>query len=100
MAESRPVNIDLDEEVATGTYSNFTVISHSPAEFILDFAAMMPGIERPRVRSRIILAPEHAKRLLLSLKENIVRYENLHGPIEIPAIQAEEIAAARRCGEA
>lgn len=79
------MDIELDAEVAQGNYSNLAIISHSTSEFILDFATILPGLLKAKVRSRIILTPEHAKRLLLSLQENIQRYETNIGKIEIPA---------------
>ena len=75
------IDLELDEEVAKGTYANLAIISHSPTEFCLDFASLLPGIQKAKVRNRIILAPEHAKRLLLSLQENIGRYEQNVGQI-------------------
>ncbi len=77
------VEIKLDEQTAQGNYSNLAIISHSPTEFVVDFAAVLPGMANPKVASRIILSPEHAKRLLLSLQENVSRYESNHGPIKI-----------------
>ncbi|MDE6446586.1 MAG: DUF3467 domain-containing protein [Alistipes sp.] len=89
MAETQQFGLDveLDEQVAQGHYSNLAIISHSSSEFILDFAAVLPGVQKARVKSRIILTPEHAKRLLRSLQENIVRYESSMGKIEIPSPQ-------------
>lgn len=86
MAEMKQFGIDLelDDTVAQGHYSNLAIISHSTSEFIIDFAAVLPGVQKARVKSRIILTPEHAKRLLRSLQENIVRYESNVGEIEIP----------------
>ncbi|MFQ7386668.1 MAG: DUF3467 domain-containing protein [Alistipes sp.] len=86
MAEMKQFGIDLelDDTVAQGHYSNLAIISHSTSEFIIDFAAVLPGVQKARVKSRIILTPEHAKRLLRSLQENIVRYESNVGKIEIP----------------
>ena len=81
------LDIELTEDIAQGNYSNLAIISHSTSEFILDFATMLPGLPKARVRSRIILTPEHAKRLLLSLQENITRYESSLGPINIRAKQ-------------
>ena len=63
--------------------ANLAIISHSATEFILDFASVLPGLPKAKVRSRVILAPEHAKRLLLSLQENVARYENTFGPIPV-----------------
>lgn len=79
------MDIELDAEVAQGNYSNLAIISHSTSEFILDFATILPRLPKTKVRSRIILTPEHAKRLLMSLQENIQRYESNIGKIEIPA---------------
>lgn len=78
------IDIELDNEVAQGHYSNLAIISHSTSEFVIDFAAVLPGVQKARVRSRVILTPEHAKRLLLSLQDNISRYETNVGKIEIP----------------
>ena len=65
---SRQIDVELEEAVAQGTYANLAIISHSTSEFVLDFAAVLPGVPKAKVKSRIILAPEHAKRLLLSLQ--------------------------------
>ncbi len=77
------IDIELDEQIAQGQYANLAIISHSTTEFIVDFATVLPGMPKAKVVSRIILAPEHAKRLLYSLQENISRYETNNGPIEI-----------------
>ena len=77
------INIELKEDVAQGTYSNLAIITHSPSEFVIDFVRVMPGIPKANVKSRIILTPEHAKRLMLALQENILKFESLHGPINI-----------------
>ncbi len=79
-----PFEMDLKPEVASGVYSNFVLISHSPSDFILDFARILPGMPKPEVASRIIMAPEHAKRLLMALQENIFKYEQEFGPIQLP----------------
>ena len=78
------LDIELSEDIAQGNYSNLAIISHSTSEFIVDFATILPGIAKAKVKSRVILTPEHAKRLLLSLQENITRYESNIGKIEIP----------------
>lgn len=78
------IEIQLDEQVAQGNYCNLAIIAHSTSEFVLDFATMLPGLPKARVKSRVVLTPEHAKRLLLSLQENINRYENNVGKINIP----------------
>ena len=76
------INIELSEEIAEGIYSNLVMIAHSAEEFVLDFIRVMPGVPKARVRSRIIVTPAHAKRLLRALDENIERYERAHGEIE------------------
>jgi len=76
------VNIELSEEIAQGIYSNLAVITHSPSEFVLDFIRVMPGIPKAQVKSRIVVTPEHAKRLMMALNDNIKRFEALHGSIK------------------
>ena len=76
------INIELGDDIAQGTYSNLAIITHSSSEFILDFVRIMPGIPKAKVKSRIILTPEHAKRLLAALQDNISKYESVHGPIK------------------
>ena len=78
------INIELSEEVEEGIYSNLAIITHSPTEFIIDFLKMMPGVPKHKVKSRIILTPQHAKRLYKALKENIAKYESVHGEIKDP----------------
>ena len=81
-AKKKKLNIDLPEDLASGIYSNLAVITHSPVEFVVDFAQVMPGMGQAQVRSRIILAPHHAKRLLHALNENVQRFEKQQGPIQ------------------
>lgn len=76
------INIELSEEIAQGIYSNLAVITHSSSEFVIDFVRIMPGIPKAKVNSRIILTPEHAKRLLFALKDNIAKFEQLNGNIK------------------
>lgn len=78
------LQIELKEEVAQGTYANLAIITHSSSEFILDFIRVMPGMPKAGVQSRIVLAPEHAKRLLRALEENIGKYERVFGLIRMP----------------
>ena len=78
------LQIELTPEKAQGEYANFAIITHSSSEFVLDFARLLPGLPKAQVRSRIILAPEHAKRLLGALQENIMRYEQNFGTIKMP----------------
>lgn len=77
------LNIELSEEIAQGTYSNLAIITHSPSEFVLDFVRVVPGVPKAQVKSRIILTPDHAKRLMKALQENLQKYESIYGPIHI-----------------
>ena len=92
MAElkKQDLSIELPDDIAQGNYSNLVIISHSSSEFIVDFALMLPGLQKAKIKSRIILTPEHAKRLLYSLQDNITRYENAIGKIEIPGTHAAD----------
>lgn len=76
------INIELDEQTAQGTYSNLAIINHSVSEFVVDFVNIMPGAPKSKVKSRIILTPQHAKRLVKALNENVKRFENAHGVIK------------------
>ncbi len=76
------INIELDEKTADGIYSNLAIINHSPSEFVLDYLNIMPGVPKSKVKARIILTPQHAKRLLKALGENIHRFEVAHGEIK------------------
>ena len=76
------INIELDESVAEGTYSNLAIINHSVSEFIVDFIRIMPGVPKAKVKSRIILTPQHAKRLTKALADNILKFEKVHGEIK------------------
>lgn len=82
------LQIELKEEVALGVYSNLAVIAHSSSEFVLDFIRVLPGMSKANVQSRIVLAPEHAKRLLRALQDNIEKYEAVMGPIRLPEDRA------------
>lgn len=77
------LNIELSEEVAQGTYSNLAIITHSPSEFVLDFVRVVPGVPKAQVKSRIILTPDHAKRLMKALQDNLQKYESIYGTIHI-----------------
>jgi len=77
------LNIELSEEIAEGVYSNLAIITHSNSEFVLDFIRVMPGIPKAKVKSRIILTPEHAKRLLSALQDNIEKFEVTNGRIKV-----------------
>ena len=76
------VNIELTEEISVGVYSNLAIITHSPSEFVADFIQMMPGVPKGKVRSRVIMNPQNAKRLMRALQENIQKYEQNFGVIE------------------
>ena len=93
-------NIELDEETAEGVYSNLVMISHSPEEFILDFIRVMPGVPKARVKNRIIVTPQHAKRLLRALADNIEKYEAAHGEIEERTPPGQPIQFGGMSGEA
>lgn len=83
MAEQQPnqINIEISEEVAEGTYANLAIITHSHAEFVIDFVSVMPGTPKSKVKSRIIFTPMHAKRFLKALEDNVNRYEAANGTI-------------------
>ena len=76
------LNIELSEETAEGIYSNLAIITHSNAEFVVDFVKVMPGVPKAKVKSRIVLTPQHAKRLLGALADNVQKYEAVHGTIK------------------
>ncbi|MCD4772684.1 MAG: DUF3467 domain-containing protein [Bacteroidales bacterium] len=82
--KEKKLNIELSPEIAEGIYSNLAMITHSNAEFIIDFIKMMPGIQKAKVKSRIILTPQHTKRLLRALQDNINKFESIHGKISEP----------------
>ncbi len=77
--QANEIQIELSEEIAQGTYANLTVISHSTSEFILDFIRMVPGVPKAQVKSRVILTPDSAKRLLFALQDNIAKFEGAAG---------------------
>ena len=85
MEENNNLQIEVKSEVAKGYYSNLAIITHSASEFILDFASMLPGMKQPEVGSRVIMTPEHAKRLFLALKDNLEKYESSHGTVKLDA---------------
>ena len=90
--QGRQLQIEVSPEVQQGVYVNFALIAHSSSEFVMDLAQVMPGIQKAQVRSRVILAPEHAKRLLLALQENVARYEQEFGMISLPNAQPRTIS--------
>lgn len=82
--QPRNLSLDISADEMLGTYANLAIISHSPSEFVLDFARLMPGVESAKVVRRIIMTPDHAKRLLRALGENLHRFEMEYGEIELP----------------
>ncbi|HEX8548611.1 MAG TPA: DUF3467 domain-containing protein [Cytophagaceae bacterium] len=76
------INIELSEEIAEGVYANLAMIAHSNSEFVIDFIRLMPGVPKAKVKSRVVITPEHAKRLLAALKDNIKKYEEVFGDIK------------------
>ncbi len=80
--DQNQINIELSEEVAEGVYANLAMIAHSNSEFVIDFIRLMPGVPKAKVKSRIVITPEHAKRLLSALSDNINKYEDTFGPIK------------------
>ena len=81
--QGQQIDIELSEEIADGIYSNLAIISHSNSEFVLDFVRILPGVPKARVKSRILLNPQHAKRLLMALRDNVNKFESNFGDIEL-----------------
>jgi uncharacterized protein (DUF1778 family) len=87
--QQQQINIELDEKMAEGIYSNLAIINHSVSEFVVDFVSIMPGAPKAKVKSRVVLTPQHAKKFLKALGDNVQRFEQAHGTIkdyEQPAI--------------
>ncbi len=83
MPNGKPMEIEIDKEKGMGVYSNFVMITHSPSEFVLDFARIMPGLPKAKVVARVIMAPQHVKMFLKALEDNIRKYEEHFGEIKI-----------------
>ena len=81
--KSQKIKIQLDEDVSQGEYVNFSIVTHSPAEFVMDYIRVLPGMTKSKVKSRIIMAPMHAKTLMMALQDNIKKYEDKFGEIKI-----------------
>jgi hypothetical protein len=77
------LNVEIDEKTAEGIYSNLAIINHSPAEFVVDFTRLLPGVQKARVQARIVMTPQHAKMLLSAMQENVRRYEQTFGEIKV-----------------
>src|SRR5918999_3569248 len=80
--QQNQINIEISEEVAEGTYANLAIITHSHAEFVIDFVNVMPGTPKSKVKSRIVFTPQHAKRFMKALMENVTRFEAMNGKIQ------------------
>jgi hypothetical protein len=85
------INIELDEKTAEGTYSNFVIINHSPAEFIIDFTTILPGIQKAKVHSRVVMTPQHTKSLLVALQDNITKFEANFGAIKSASMPNQQM---------
>lgn len=90
--QPQKVNVKIDEQVGEGIYANFFMISHSQSEFIVDFGRLMPGMPSAKVKSRILLTPQHAKHLMMLLQKNIENFENQYGEVKLPGnVEDKEI---------
>ncbi|HPF35029.1 MAG TPA: DUF3467 domain-containing protein [Candidatus Krumholzibacteria bacterium] len=87
--KTQQINVELPQEVAEGNYANLALIAHSPSEFILDFARMLPGLPKAKVCARMVMTPTNAKALLRTLQTNVQRYEESFGEIKMPGTAAE-----------
>ena len=94
----QPVNVEIGEKESEGIYSNFVLIAHSPSEFILDFARMLPGLPKAKVYARIVMTPQHTKLLFNALEENIRKYEDRHGKVKLPQAGGENNGGDRPVG--
>lgn len=81
--QTKQIQIELDEKVGAGEYANLAIVTHSPAEFVIDFTQVMPGMPKARVRSRIIMAPLHAKSFAMALMDNVRKFETRFGEIQV-----------------
>ena len=81
--QNQQINVELGEKEAEGIYSNLALISHSPAEFVIDFTRMLPGVPKTRVYARIVMTPQHAKSFLAALQDNVGKYEKQFGEIKV-----------------
>ena len=78
------IKIELEDNIGQGEYVNFVIVTHSPAEFVMDFIRVLPGMKKSNVKSRIIMAPMHAKTLMLALRDNVTKFEKKFGEIKVP----------------
>jgi hypothetical protein len=86
--QQHQINIELGEKEAEGIYSNLAIITHSPAEFVIDFTRVLPGVPKAKVHARVVMTPQHAKMLLGALKDNIEKYEKKFGEVKIVGDQS------------
>ena len=86
--EENQINVELSEDMAEGEYVNLAMIAHSQSEFVIDFIKMMPGVPKAKVKARIVLTPQHAKRLVKALNDNVQRFEQVHGKIKDSDVNA------------
>ena len=77
------IKIEIDDEISQGQYSNFAIVTHSPAEFIIDFISILPGVKKTKVRSRVVISPMHVKTFMRALDDNIKKYEKKFGEIKV-----------------
>jgi hypothetical protein BACCOPRO_00319 len=91
--QGNQIQIELSPDVAQGVYANMALIAHGSSEVVMDFIRVLPGLPKANVQSRVIMAPEHAKRLLYALQDNIMRYEQTFGPIRMPEQQGPRTIA-------
>jgi len=99
MEEKKEISLELKPEIARGVYSNLAIITHSHSEFIIDFATMLPGLRKPDISSRIVMTPEHAKRLLQALMDNLTKYESQFGLINLGGNPASENSGTFNLGD-
>ena len=99
MNNQQTVNIEIGDKEWEGIYSNFVIITHSNAEFIIDFARMLPGVKKAKVFSRILMTPQSAKALLNTLENNISKYEGEHGKIPLAPADPHKAAIGFQSGE-
>jgi hypothetical protein len=92
--QENQINIELTEEIAEGTYANLAIITHSFAEFVIDFANLMPGAPKAKVKSRIVMTPQHAKRLMRALIDNVKKFESQNGVIKDQDVQVPFVGGA------
>ena len=99
MEEKKEISLELKPEIARGVYSNLAIITHSHSEFIIDFATMLPGLRKPDISSCIVMTPEHAKRLLQALMDNVTKYESQFGLINLGGSPASENGGTFNLGD-